>query len=217
MPTITVGFSLHRPEMVPCVAERMRQHAAIFLEEPGSPDFQRMLTGEIPIEDDLLPRYSSSYVEAGLMHYQLWRQLRRLLTPSSRVRPAFLAQAAWPSQGEGRNLYGPGDRLTLQYIFHPAASNPRWEELLAARSMIYSKILNKPEAEGDGRPFPHLRDELACIAAVRRLSLEDCRRWFPLIRRSGASEARRRLTDFIRKDSGQRFFERGPTRSVKAT
>ena len=52
---ITVGLSLHRPEMIPWIAERMRQHEAIFLEEPGSPDLQPMLSGELAIEDYLLP------------------------------------------------------------------------------------------------------------------------------------------------------------------
>ena len=50
MSKITVGLSLHRPEMIPWVAERMRQHEAIFLEEPGSLDFQQMLSGELGIE-----------------------------------------------------------------------------------------------------------------------------------------------------------------------
>jgi len=315
MSKITVGLSLHRPEMTPWIAERMRQHEAIFLEEPGSPDFQQMLSGELAIEDYLLPldveypdfsramcllqrelhvegkaihqvepfietlihiqeffaeggrpddlapdslanhvyraekaatgvllayyqtvvtgpfedavdsviqfarvdaarfrlrdslraqelarliaKYRSSYVEAGLMHYRLWRLLRDLLPPSAQVKPVFLADSAIGFVDCRKRLYAPGDQLTLLYILHPAISMSERERLLAARSMIYSKILAKEELDDDGETFPHLRDELACIQAAERLSLEDCRSLFPAIRRSGTQEARRILTAFL--------------------
>lgn len=318
---ITVGLSLHRPEMIPWIAERMRQHEAIFLEEPGSPDFPHMLSGELAIEDYLLPldveypdfsramcilqrklhaegkaihqvepfvetlihiheffagggrpddlapdslayhvyraekaataallayyqtvvtgpfedavdsvlrfarvdaarfrlrdslraqelarlapKYSTSYVEAGLMHYQLWRLLRRLLPSSARVSPDFLSSAARPSLAEKGHLYAPGDQLTFLYIFHPAISQTQWERLLAARSMIYSKILEKNELDDGLENFPHLRDELACIHAVRHLSFEDCKQLFPLIRRVGTQEARATVTGFLLKRNQQ--------------
>ena len=315
MPTITVGLSLHRPEMIPWIAERMRQHEAIFLEEPGSPDFQQMLSGALPIEHYLLPldveypdfsrrmcmlqrelhaegkaihqvepyvetlihiqeffaeggrpadiapgslayhvyraekaataallayyqtvatgpfedavysvlrfarvdaarfrlrdslraqemarlipKYRSSYVEAGLMHYPLWRLLRRSLPSSARVSPVFLAHAAQTASTEKGHLYGPGDQLTFLYIFHPAISQPEREKLLAARSMVYSKILEKNELDEKLDTFPHLRDELACIRAIRQLSLEDCKHLFPLIRRADTQEARRVITELL--------------------
>jgi hypothetical protein len=321
MSKITVGLSLHRPEMIPWVAERMRQHEAIFLEEPGSPDFQQMLSGELAVEDYLLPldveypdfsramcllqrelhaegkaihqvepfietlihiqeffaeggrpgdiapdslahhvyraekaatgallayyqtvvtgpfeeavdsvlrfarvdaarfrlrdslraqelarlipKYSTSYVEAGLMHYQLWRLLRRLLPSSARVSPIFLADAARPSLTGKGHLYAPGDQLTFLYIFHPAISRTEWEKLLAARAMIYSKILEKIELDERLETFPHLRNELACIRAIRQLSLEDCKHLFTLIRRAGTLEARGMITEFLFKKNQQ--------------
>jgi len=321
MSKITVGFSLHRPEMIPWIAERMRQHEGIFLEETGSPDFQQMLSGKLAIEDYLLPldveypdfsrtmcllqremhaegkaihqvepfietlihiqeffaeggrpedlakdslahhvyraekaatgallayyqtvvtgsfedavdsvirfarvdaarfrlrdslraqelarripKYRSSYVEAGLMHYQLWRLLRRLLPSSAMVSPIFLADAARPSLAEKGHLYAPGDRLTFLYIFHPAISQTEGEKLLAARSMVYSKILEKNELDERLEAFPHLRDELACIRAVRQLSLEDCKHLFPRIRRAGTLEARGIITEFLLKRNQQ--------------
>jgi hypothetical protein len=51
--------------------------------------------------------------------------------------------------------------LTLLYIFHPTLSQLGREMLLEARSMIYSKFLEKFESDEDGGTFPHLRDELA--------------------------------------------------------
>jgi hypothetical protein len=99
--------------------------------------------------------------------------------------------------GENGHLYGPGDQLTLLYIFHPTISQPIWEKLLAARSMIYSKILEKQELDDDSGTFSHLRDELACIRSVRQLSIDDCRYLFPLIRRASSLEARQRLTEYM--------------------
>ena len=99
--------------------------------------------------------------------------------------------------GEKGNLYGPGDQLTLLYIFHPTISQHEWEKLLAARSMIYSKILAKEELDDRSGTFPHLRDELACIQAVRHLSIDDCRLLFSLIRRASSSDARQRVTAFL--------------------
>lgn len=318
---ITVGLSLHRQETIPWVAERMRQHEAIFLEEPGAPDFQQMLTGELAVEDYLLPldveypdfsramcqlerelhaegkaihqvepfietlihiqeffaeggrpdelspdslayhvyraekaatgallayyqtvvtgsfedavdsvirfarvdaarfrlrdslraqelsrripKYRSSYVEAGLMHYPLWRLLRRSLPSSARVNPVFLANPMLQSMAEKGHLYSPGDQLTLLYIFHPNISRPGQEKLLAARSMIYSKILEKNEFDDRLETFPHLRDELACIRAIRQLSLDDCKHLFPLIRRAGTLDARRIITEFLVKRNQQ--------------
>jgi hypothetical protein len=321
MSKVTVGLSLHRPEMIPRIAEGMRQHEAIFLEEPGSPDFQPMLSGQLAIEDYLLPldveypdfsramclllrklhaegkaihqvepfvetliqiqeffaedgrpdelspgslayhvyraekaatgallayyqtvvtgsfedavdsvirfarvdaarfrlrdslraqelsrritEYRSSYVEAGLMHYQLWRLLRRSLPSAARVSPIFLADAARPPLAEKGHLYAPGDQLTFLYIFHPALSNPEWESLLAARSMVYSKILEKNELDERLETFPHLRDELACIQATRQLSFEDCKQLYPIIRRAGTLESRAIITEFLVKRNQQ--------------
>jgi hypothetical protein len=87
--------------------------------------------------------------------------------------------------------------LTLLYIFHPTISQPGWEKLLAARSMIYSKILEKQELDDTSGIFSHLRDELACIRAVRQLSIDDCRHLFLLIRRTGTLVARQILTSFL--------------------
>jgi hypothetical protein len=151
----------------------------------------------------LIPKYSTSYIEAGLMHYQLWRLLRRLLPSSARVSPIFLADAARPYLTGKGHLYAPGDQLTFLYIFHPAISQTKREKLLAARSMVYSKILEKNEFDERLETYPHLRDELACIRAIRQLSLEDCKHLFPLIRRAGTLEARGIITEFLVKSNQQ--------------
>ena len=50
---ITLGLSVHRPEMIPYMADWMRRHDAIFLEEPPAAGFAQMLTGEFAVNDYL--------------------------------------------------------------------------------------------------------------------------------------------------------------------
>ena len=272
MPQVTLGLSLHRPEMIPLISNWMLGHEAIFLEEPPDPDFEQMLSGSLSVNDylslldveypsfsqqmckllqeltakgkhifqvepfweillgiheffaeghhprelqknsiqypvylaernatrallayyqtvmagsfddtiraiigfarmdaarfglrdtlraqeiaSMVRKYSSSYVEAGMMHYPLWRLLRQQLQEKEQVKVVFLADEVLKSSGPKGHLYGPGDQLTLRYIFHPAILNTRREELLAARSIIYSKIIEKEELTDDLSTFP---------------------------------------------------------------
>jgi hypothetical protein len=312
---ITLGFSIHRPEMVPLTFALMQRHDAIFLEEPPSADFNDMLKGAVSIGDYLMPldieypefsrgmccllrnlytqgkvivqvepfleillgihdffaeghtpgdlpkdvieypvylaernatgaliayyqaaargsfeetltavirfarmdaarfrlrdalraqalapliaRYPSAYIEAGVIHFRLWQLLRHQLPKTSRVRPAFLADFALKEiQGSGR-LYGPGDRLTLRFIFHPTVAETRQHRLLAARAIVYSKIIQKEESAADPSTYSHLRDELAGIRTTGKLSLQDCRELFPLIRRAKTAEARHIVSEYL--------------------
>ena len=145
----------------------------------------------------MVRKYSSSYVEAGLMHYPLWQLLRQQLQEKERVKVVFLADDVLKSSGSKGHLYSPGDQLTLLYIFHPGILNTQREKLLAARSIIYSKIVQKEELTDDLNTFPHLCDELDCIQIARQLSLKDCRRLFPLVRRAKSSEAREIVAEYL--------------------
>jgi hypothetical protein len=55
MQQVSVGLSLHRPEMIPLISEAMRRPEAIFLEEPPAPGFDQMIQGELSVDDYLLP------------------------------------------------------------------------------------------------------------------------------------------------------------------
>ena len=145
----------------------------------------------------MVKKYSSSYVEAGVMHYPLWRLLRQQLQGKLPVKVIFLADDALASLGPKGRLYGPGDQLTLLYIFHPGILDTRREKLLAARSMMYSKIVEKEEMTDDLNRFPHLRDELDCIRITKQLSVADCRRLFPLVRRAHSSKAREIIAGYL--------------------
>ena len=315
MQRVTLGLSVHRPEMIPLIYDLMQRHDAIFLEEPPAADFPQMLQGVVSVEDYLDPldveypefsrrmcwllselhgkgkkifqvepflesllaiheffaeghkpselkkkslqhpvylaernataallayyqtvrhesfdktilaikqfarmdaarfrlrdslraqelatligKYSSSYVEAGVIHYPLWRLLRQQVPSPIRVRPVFLANAALKTMKETGHLFGPGDQLTLLYIFHPTITKTMREQVLAARSIIHSKIIVKEELTEDVGTFPHLHDELACIRTTRQLTLDDCRRLFPLIRLAKSVDARKIVAEYL--------------------
>jgi hypothetical protein len=315
MPQVTLGLSLHRPEMIPLISNWMLRHEAIFLEEPPDPDFEQMLSGSLAVDDylslldveyptfsqqmckllrelkakgkhifqvepfweillsiheffveghhpgeiqkdsvqypvylaernatqallayyqtvmagsfddtiraiirfarvdaarfglrdslraqalaPLIKEYPSAFIEAGVIHYPLWRLLRRQVQPYHRVQLIFIADAALHTLGKKGHLFGPGDLLTLMYIFHPTVAQPKREALLAARSLIYSKIAAKEESTEDLNTLPHLRDELACIQIARRLSIDDCRRLFPLVRGAASSDARQIVAEYL--------------------
>jgi len=314
-PQITLGLSVHRPEMIPLIGSWMQRHDAIFLEEPPESNFRPMLRGAVAIDDYLMPldveypefsramcrllrnlhaagkkiyqvepfwevllgihaffaaghapanlskrslqwpvyqaermatgallayyhavikesfeqtlaailRFAradaarfrlrdslraqalapliegspSAFIEAGLMHFQLWRLLRQELPEPDRVRPVFLAADALEEFTDSGHLYGPGDQLTLLFIFHPTIAETERHRLLAARAIVYAKIIAKEELETDAGTFPHLRDELDCIRTTGNLSLPDCRELFPLIRRSKSAAARQIVSDYL--------------------
>jgi hypothetical protein len=322
---ITVGLSVHRPEMISVLAEWMRRNDAIFLEEPPAPGFEQMLEGTLDVEvylreldveypafsrdmcyllqelktqgkkiyqvepfleillqiheffaeghrpaelsensiqypvylaernatkallayyqtvmtgsfedtiaavkqfarldaarfrlrdslraqelSRLVEQYRSSFVEAGVIHYSLWRLLRRQTSQRVQVQPIFLADTALASMGERSHLYGPGDQLTLLYIFHPNITSTIREQVLAARSIIFSKIIEKEEMTENLDTFPHLRDEIACIRSLKQLSLDDCRRLFPLVRRAKSAVARRMVVEYLAELRPQRGNE----------
>jgi len=312
---ITLGLSIHRPEMIPFTAGLMKQHEAIFLEEPPAEGFEDMLAGTLSVEDYLQPidveypafsramchllrelktegkeifqvepflaalldihdffasggtpqelrrdsllvpvylaeqratgsllayyrtvmtgsfeesleavkqfaRHDAArfrlrdslraqalqrllqpsraiYVEAGVIHYHLWRLLHQQISSPGDLRLVFLADQALSTIGERGHLYGPGDQLTLLYVFHPELNQPRRESLLAARALVYSKLIAKDEIVEAPDTMPHLLNELACIRLAARLSLDDCRHLFRRILRTSTDEAYETVRGFL--------------------
>ena len=315
MQKITLGLSLHRPEMIPFLTHWMQRHDAVVLEEPPADGFQQMLQGALAVDDylqeldveypafsramcdllrklrvegkkifqvepfleillgiheffaeghrpqeldpnsiqypvylaernatkallayyqtvmtgsfketigtikqfarmdaarfrlrdslraqalaPLVEKYPSAFIEAGVMHYPLWRLLRRQMPLQYEVRLIFIADAALKTLGKKGHLFGPGDQLTLLYIFHSTFSQPKREAVLAARSLIYSKLIAKEEVSDNLGALPHLRDELACIQISRRLSTADCHHLFPLVRSATSAEARQIVAEYL--------------------
>ena len=315
---ITIGFSIHRPEIIGITADLMERHEAIFLEEPPAPGLEAMLEGVLPIDDYLLPAedeypefsrsmcrllrrlyqngkkviqvepflqnllaihtffsqghhpneltlrsvkhqvysaerdvtqalldyyqtvmsdsfsaaikaiiqfarfdaarfrlrdrlraealaahlagWSTAYIEAGSMHYALYPMLRTRIPKPAQISPVFLAHQALKTLGvkEG-HLFGPGDQLTLMYLFQPNINGNSKETLLAARALIYTKLIEKEEMSADLNTFPHVRNELDCIRIVKALTLDDCERLFLLIRRINTAAARLIVHDYFAK------------------
>ncbi len=334
---VTIGFAIHRPEMVPLTAKLMQSHELIILEEPSAPGFSKMLKNELAIDEYLmevdvefpefsrgmcallqalhksgkiilqvepyleylleihdffarghspdeieqntvqhqvylaerhatsalldyyrtvmgpsfelaikaikrfarldaarfrlrdalrveaivsqLKSYSAAYIEAGTIHYTLLPLLRRRLPQKVTVKPVFLAHEALKSMDQTGHLYGPGDRLTLLYIFHPNHSDELLEDILAARSLVYSKLIAKEEFSTDLKNYPHVRDEFYTIKVVEQLDLEDCRRLFPLIRTLKTDAAYDLVNDYLgqRRRLAPAESYRQPPQSVDAS
>ena len=76
---------------------------------------------------------------------------------------------------------GPGDILTLRYALHGGLSE-NIADLLAARSLIYIKLLQKNELLPGDSDAPHSEDQVSVNRVVDSLSIEDCRALFDRIR-----------------------------------
>ena len=126
------------------------------------------------------------------MHLRLLRALRRRLPDLTVIRPRFLLREVYRAAGQQSHLYAPGDRLTLALIFgRPPA--PDLQQLLAARSLIYNRLIVKEEATPGDDPFPDAAEEIRVIARVDRLTLAECRRLYDRLRGLQPLAARRRL------------------------
>jgi hypothetical protein len=76
MSTLTVCFSTHRPETLGLAAGIMQAHDVILLEEPSHPDFTKVLSGAIDLEEHLLA-CDMGYPVFTTAQYRLLRQLSR--------------------------------------------------------------------------------------------------------------------------------------------
>ena len=119
----------------------------------------------------LLRETGKTYIEAGQIHYPLWRELRRRLPTDYPLRVHFLMTDVVRELGYRRHLFGPGDLLTLYYRFHPQGSFLA-EDLFAARALIYNKLILKEEIAADAGTYPHTRDEMVVGIVIDQLSLD---------------------------------------------
>ncbi len=136
------------------------------------------------------------YVEAGYIHWALYTHLKGKIREPARMR------AVWPLAARARRLLGrkqvlgPGDLLTLRYVFRPNW-NGKDADVLAAKSLIYVKLLEKKEMVPGRGETPHLEDEAKAWLAVRSLTYEDCRLLWPQVRKSSSSGAREAVRRFL--------------------
>ncbi len=317
MNSINIGFSIHRPEMIPITEKIMEKHDVIYLEEPPDDQFTKMLKGTIGIEDYLIPMdveypessramcnlervlfdkgkklvqtdpfvealmlihdsfasgkrpedlekqsmfyyvykaerdatgallhfYKTSvagsfedtitairnfaradaarlrlrdslraqeivrhikngsnvFIEAGMIHYSIYLKLWKKLKNTFNVRPLFLNRILL-KKNVCQGLYSPGDLLTLTHVFHPGLDKDKWESLLAARSIVYSKIIQKEENYEDADSLFHLKNECDCIGFCRMLTIDDCKRLYPIIRKERTMESFNIVREYIMKN-----------------
>jgi len=139
----------------------------------------------------------STYVEAGYIHYPLYRFLRQEIRERQEIRVVFLLEPMVRKLGGKRRNLGPGDILTLHYAFDnklPGAS----ASLLAARSLIYIKLINKQELLPEESEAPHSEDEVMVNRIVDRLDFEQCRDLFDRIRLADRRKALELTRAFIK-------------------
>jgi hypothetical protein len=133
-------------------------------------------------------KFSRAYVEAGYMHYALRGKLTNALSGRAKLQPIFLmAPIVKPLLGK-RQAFGPGDLLTLLYLYHPKIRGAQ-VDLMAARSLVFIKLLEKQEMEVDDSLYPHTHNELKTIQMTQILTFGDCKRLFPEIRLAKTNEA----------------------------
>lgn len=150
---------------------------------------------------DVITAHEHTYIEAGQIHFPLWHALKRRLPAGYPLRVHFLMADAVRSMGYRGHLYGPGDLLALHYRFHPQRRFQA-EDLLAARALIYSKLIAKDEIIDANEPYPHTRDELEVGAMTARLSMVDCHRLYPPIRQASTTTAREMVHHYLGQKSG---------------
>ncbi|MCB2146916.1 MAG: hypothetical protein KQI81_10605 [Deltaproteobacteria bacterium] len=146
---------------------------------------------------DVIKACGHTYIEAGPIHFPLWHELKRRLPSGYQLGVHFLMADAVRSMGYNDHLYGPGDILTLHYRFHPGKRFQE-EDLLAARALIYNKLITKEEMINADEPYPHTRDELEVGTITALLSLTDCGRLYPPICRASTSTAREMVQHYLR-------------------
>lgn len=128
------------------------------------------------------------YVEAGYIHYPLYIYLRRVFGRDIPMRVVYLLASVVRRLGGRRRNMGPGDVLTLHYALHEGLAEDR-ANLLAARSLIYIKLLHTDELVPGESAVPHSEDQARVNRLVDDLSLGDCRFLFEKVRRAGRERA----------------------------
>lgn len=146
---------------------------------------------------ELVTPFESVYVEAGLLHLFLVNRLTRMLGSQYRVRPVYLMAPVVRRLIGKKQALGPGDKLTLRYIYRPDASGSQLDRL-AAQTLINAKILIKQEMLGtEESAFPHTRNEAQSAALVQQLNYGDCEILYAQIKKRTTQEAMERVHAYL--------------------
>ena len=136
----------------------------------------------------LLRPKDTLYIEAGYIHYPLHNYLRAELGNRQKIRVVFLLGPLVKKLGGKRRNLGPGDILTLHYAFHQGLKEEQ-ANVLAARSLIYIKLIHKEELLPGEAEAPHTQDMVEANNLVERLEFSQCGDLFDQIRMASRERA----------------------------
>jgi hypothetical protein len=148
----------------------------------------------------ITPSFNSLYIEAGTLHISLFNRLKDLLQSDYQLRQVYLTSPIVQRICGRHHSLGPGDKLTLYYTYRPDFVAAR-ADLLAAQSLIQSKIQLKDEIIDAAYDFPHTLDEVKTAALVSRLSYSDCNKLYDEIKNKSTLKARVVVQDFLNMDT----------------
>ncbi len=128
------------------------------------------------------------FIEAGYIHIFLSRFLQNVNLKDWEIKASFLLAPIACSLAKkilGKPLpypLVPGDILTFWYM-RKKKIDPQKENLLAARVLIYNKLISSEELEPTPTiPFPHLKQEFFIKVILQKLSYKDCAYLYEIIK-----------------------------------
>lgn len=149
----------------------------------------------------ILPEGKRVYIEAGGIHVYLEKILNKILGKRTRIKTTFLLEPVIRKMTGEREILSPGDLLTIHYILNKK-KNDDYETLLAARSLIYIKLLIKEEMlPSRNEKTPHIKDEIMANELVKGLNAVQCEELFKKIRFQNRQKTLETLHLYLRGNS----------------
>jgi hypothetical protein len=145
---------------------------------------------------EVIPEHESVYVEAGTLHLALLQELLRGRPCGTRVRVRHLMQPVVHELGGRCRGLGPGDLLTMMLTARPDLQGATID-LLAARSLIYNRIVHHEEMTPGDDPHPHTRDEVEASRLVELLGYRDCVDLYRQVKAMPRLEARALVQGYV--------------------
>lgn len=145
----------------------------------------------------ILPEDKSVYIEAGAIHIYFEKSLRYRLRNRRKIKTVFLLESVVRKLRGKKQVIAPGDILTEHYIFR-RKKNEDFENLQAARALVYIQILEKEEmTPSRTEKTPHIKDEIRAIELADKLTLEQCKEIYKKIRFRDRHQALETVHDYI--------------------
>ncbi len=131
---------------------------------------------------EVISEAQTIFIEAGAIHTYLEKVLRKILGDKCEIKPTFLLEPVVEKLTGKKQIFAPGDIITEHYIFN-RRKDTDFENLRAARALIYIQILKKEEMMPTQKErTPHLKDEIRAIELSNKLTFHQCEEFYQKIR-----------------------------------